>query len=189
MTRLILLLSAALAVRAEQFQLTLNPAATTAEWTVGTTLHTVEGAFRLKRGTVNFDTATGKASGEIIIDAGSGESGNGSRDGRMHKVILESAKYPEIVFTPDRLDGSLNLQGASEVSLHGSMMIHGAAHELTMKVAALIDRQQVKAFTTFAVPYTKWGMKDASNFLLKVKESVAITIHCEGALHASPPKN
>ena len=36
----------------------------------------------------------------MVIDIPSGISGNGSRDKRMLKEILESQKYPEAVFTP-----------------------------------------------------------------------------------------
>src|ERR1700686_4875821 len=65
--------------------LTLDPAQSRVHWTVDSTLHTVHGTFALKSGTVQFDPETGKASGEIVVYAPSGESGNNSRDKRMHK--------------------------------------------------------------------------------------------------------
>ena len=37
--------------------------------------HSVHGTFRVKRGNISFDSATGKAGGEIVVDAASGESG------------------------------------------------------------------------------------------------------------------
>src|SRR5450631_3316572 len=72
--------------------LTLDPAQSKVHWTVGSTLHTVHGTFALKSGTLHFDPETGKAGGEIVVNAMSGESGNASRDARMQKEILESAK-------------------------------------------------------------------------------------------------
>src|SRR5450432_567637 len=63
-----------------------------------TGLHTVHGDFKLKRGIVRYDAATGKASGEIVIDATSGDSKSESRDHRMHKGVLESAKFTDILF-------------------------------------------------------------------------------------------
>src|SRR5271167_3000378 len=78
--------------------LTLDPAQSTLHWTLGGSLHTVHGTFALKRGSVRLDPATNSVSGEIVADATSGESGNGSRDKRMHNEILESRQYAEVVF-------------------------------------------------------------------------------------------
>ena len=62
------------------------------EFTLGDVLHTVHGRFTVKRAGVVFDAATGKASGEIVVDAASGDSGSGARDRRMRKEVLESGR-------------------------------------------------------------------------------------------------
>ena len=79
-----------------------------------------------------FDPATNKISGEMVVDAKSGESGNGMRDRKMHREVLESDRNPEIVFRPDRVDGSVGLQGKSPVRVHGIFAMHGTEHELTV---------------------------------------------------------
>ncbi len=165
-----------------ELQLRLDPATTKIEWTLGDVLHTVHGTFKLKRGDVRFDPATGQAGGELIVDATSGESGSGARDGRMHKNVLESAKFPEIRFVPDRVEGTVQLEGDSDVKLHGVFTIHGASHEVSMPLKIRIDRQGLTATLDFPVPYVKWGMKDPSNFLLKVKDTVEIRIQASGPL-------
>src|ERR1700747_2999983 len=83
----------------------LDPAQTSVKFTVGDVLHTVHGTFHLKRGSLDFEPASGKISGEIVVDARSGESGSGARDHKMHKEVLESDHYPEIAFHPDRVEG------------------------------------------------------------------------------------
>ncbi len=113
---------------------------------------------------------TGKAAGEIVIDVASGESGSGSRDKRMQKEILESQKYPEAVFTPDRVQGQVGEH--SEVELHGMFKIHGGEHELTLHVK--VEGHQ--ASTHFSIPYVEWGMKNPSNFLLKVGKTVEVEV-------------
>ena len=168
-------------VYAEDVQLHLDPASTKVEWMLSDVLHTVHGTFLLKRGDLRFDPASGAASGELVVDAASGESGNGSRDGRMHKNVLESSKYPEIRFVPDRVVGAVNLQGDSDVQIHGSFAIHGASHELTIPAKTHMDQQKLTATIGFQVPYVKWGMKDPSNLLLKVDKFVQIDIHVHGA--------
>src|SRR5436189_5086017 len=85
--------------------LVVDTTQTKVEFTLPSLLHTVHGEFRLKRGALTFDAASGKVSGELVVDAISGASGNESRDKRMHAAILESAKYPDVVFRPDRGDG------------------------------------------------------------------------------------
>src|ERR1700683_3195973 len=97
-------LACALAMSAADTVLELTPSKTEIGFTVSDTLHTVHGTFKLKRGSIRFDPETGKASGEIVIDVPSGASGSGMRDKRMHKDILESQKYPEAVFVPDKVD-------------------------------------------------------------------------------------
>ena len=92
-------------VAAQQIKVTLDPAQTKIEWTLGDVLHTVHGTFKLRTGNVTFDPQSGDASGEIIVDATSGESGNNARDKKMHKEVLESQRYPEIIFSPKHVTG------------------------------------------------------------------------------------
>lgn len=169
----------------QEMQVQLDPAATQVLWTLGDVLHTVHGTFKLKSGNLAFDPSTGKASGLLIVDALSGESGNSARDGRMHKQILESSRYPEIQFVPDRIQGKVNLQGDSDVQLHGAFTIHGATHELTMTVKSHIEQQKMTATITFPVPFVKWGMKNPSTLFLRVNDTVAIEIRAAGQVAAS----
>jgi len=170
-------------------ELQLDPAQTRVEFSLGATLHTVHGTFKLKHGTVRIDAGAGKAAGELVIDATSGESGNGDRDRRMHKNILESGKYRDITLTLDSFDGKLNLQGDSDLKLHGQFSIHGGQHELTLPVKVHIIGQQpggkqLDADTHFPVPYQKWGMKNPNTFILRVDDTVQIQIHAVG--HIAP---
>src|ERR1700719_1418067 len=77
---------------AEQIVLSVDPTKSTVHWSVESSLHTVHGTFHVKRGTLSVDPTTGKASGEIVVDATSGESGNDSRDRRMHQEILRNSQ-------------------------------------------------------------------------------------------------
>jgi len=151
-------------------------------WNVDSTLHEVHGTFHLKGGSLQISPDTGKASGEIIVLTSSGDSGNTSRDTRMHKEIIESAKYPEAVFRPAGFDGTLHSSGASDVTLRGTLLLHGSEHPLTIPVHAELTGNSWKGTGKFTVPYTQWGMKDASNFLLKVKPPVFAEIQLAGPL-------
>lgn len=179
-----LILSAAALAAADEKVLTLDPGRTTVQWILGGSLHTVHGTFQFRRGSVVFDPAGGPASGELIVDATSGESGSGARDSRMHKSIIESKTYPDFVFTPDRLDGKVAASGVSDVKLHGMFKIHGAAHEMTLPAKVEASAGQLTITTQFEIPYVDWGMKNPSNFLLKVDPKVEVEIKAAGKLTA-----
>jgi polyisoprenoid-binding protein YceI len=154
--------------------LDLDAAQSHIQFTLGATLHTVHGSFKLTRGTVRFDPATGRISGEIVADATSGESGDQSRDRRMHKDILESARYPEIAFTPDRVEGTVVPQGVSQVQVQGTFRIHGAAHEITIPVEVRTAGAHRTVTARFSIPYAKWGLKNPGGLLLRVSDKVEI---------------
>lgn len=178
----VLLLLAPLSATAQQIQVTLDPAQTTIEWTLVTTLHTVHGTFKMKSGMVGFDPKSGTASGLIIVDATSGDSENHARDNKMHKEVLDSQRYPEITFIPQRVIGSVPQTGTSTIQVQGLFHIHGSNHDLTLSIPVQINGNGVKASTTLAVPYQEWGMKDPGNFLLHVDKKVTVNIATAGRL-------
>jgi polyisoprenoid-binding protein YceI len=165
---------------ADEIFLTLDPAQSKVHYSVDSTLHTVHGTFNLKSGAIYFNPQTGQAAGQIIVYATSGESGNTSRDTRMHKEILETAKFPEAAFRPTQIEGQINSSGASDIKLHGILSLHGADHDLTAQVHAVLAPDHWTATATFDVPYISWGIKDPSNFFLKIKPIVNVELDLSG---------
>ena len=160
--------------------LQLDPSQTTVNFTLGDVLHTVHGTFRLKRGALEFEPSSGKMSGEVVVDAGSGNSGSGLRDHKMNKEILESVRYPEIAFHPDRVEGSVTSQGKSAVQVHGMFNIHGIDHEITVPAEVEMAADHWTATIHFTVPYAQWGMRNPSTLFLKVKDTVEIDLVAGG---------
>ena len=157
-------------------------------WLLGDVLHTVHGSFDVKRGAVHFDPATNKVSGEILVDATSGHSGSDMRDKKMHREVLESGHFPEIVFRPDRVEGQVAAQGASTIQVHGMFTIHGAEHEISVPVRVEMQQHQWTASSHFAVPYVSWGMKNPSTFVLRVNQSVDIDVRASNSSPALTPE-
>ena len=170
---------------AQQTEIKFDPAKSRIEWTLGDVLHTVQGTFQLKAGTILFDPQTGEASGQLIVDAASGNSGNKTRDSKMNKEVLESARYPEIIFAPKYVSGFVAGQEAATVEVAGSFTIHGGTHELTLTVPISVKNTSFEGHTSFSVPYDAWGMKNPSTFLLRVDKEVKISISAVGDLQ--PP--
>lgn len=163
---------------------TVDPAQSTVHWTLGSSLHTVHGTFGLKRGGLQVDRATGKASGEIVVDATSGESGNDGRDKKMHKEVLESGKFGDIIFRPDSISGKLDTQGASTVQIHGTFVLHGSEHELTLPAQADLSGDHWTSSAKFGIPFIEWGLKNPSTWLLKVEHSVNVELELRGTIQA-----
>jgi len=172
----LLLLIAALPLTAAETVFNLDPAQTTVAFTLHDVLHTVHGTFKLKRSALHFDPETNKAAGEIIVDVASGDSGSQGRDKRMHKEILESKKFPEASFVPDRVEGKLAPDGPSELDFHGQFSIHGASHEMSLHFHVEGKAGQYTGSSHFVIPYVQWGMKNPSNFLLKVDDKVDLDL-------------
>jgi len=167
---------------ASEIVLGIDPAQSNVHWTLGSTVHTVHGSFAFKKGTLRLDTSTGKARGEIIVDATSGNSGNDSRDKKMHKEVLESARYAEVIFRPDRVEGKITPQGTFAVQVHGLFVLHGSEHELTVPVQAEFAGDHWTGRAKFNVPFIDWGLKNPGNFLLKVNHAVEIELELKGSL-------
>jgi polyisoprenoid-binding protein YceI len=183
----LLALCASLAAAAQQQEVTFDPSQTSIEWTLGASLHTVHGTFKLRNGTISFDPVSGNATGEFVVEAASGDSGNRARDGKMDKEILESKRYPEITFLPKKLLGKLAAQGSSTIQVQGVFHIHGTDHDLTLSVPVQVDGTTLKAATSFSVPYQAWGMKNPSTLFLHVDDKVQININAVGKLAMAPP--
>jgi hypothetical protein len=80
--------------QAQKVTVHLDPATTEIHWTLSGSLHTTHGTFRLKSGEITLDPSTGAATGELLVDLASGESGDQSRDAKMQIRGTGIGKYP-----------------------------------------------------------------------------------------------
>jgi polyisoprenoid-binding protein YceI len=167
---------------AQDLVLQCDPAKTAVDITLGDVLHTVKGSFALKQGEIRFDPASGKIGGEIVFDATSGNTGNDRRDHKMHKDVLESARFPEIGFRPDRVEGPVSTTGTSAVQVHGTFRIHGGEHEITVPAEVNLSADHWTVTTHFPVPYVKWGLKNPSVLFLRVGDTVEVAVHAAGGV-------
>jgi polyisoprenoid-binding protein YceI len=167
---------------AQEMTVELDPASTRIEFTVAATLHSVHGTFALKSGTVHFNSSTGSASGLVVVDATSGDSGNKDRDHKMHQEVLQSQRYSEITFAPTRMSGRVAPQGSSSVHIDGIFKLHGTDHPITLTLPVEAQGQNLSVRTHIVVPYVAWGLKNPSTFMLHVGEKVDIDINAIGRL-------
>jgi polyisoprenoid-binding protein YceI len=180
---LVSMLAFASVLPAEPVTFELDAAATTIEFTFGATLHTVDGTIRAKEGKIYIQPETSTASGRIVIDATSARTGNDRRDRKMHEKILESQRYPEMVFEIERLSGKLNPVGQSEIELHGTLEMHSTRRPIAMPATVVTaDGKTVTGTGTLILSYLEWGLADPSFFLLRVEKEVHVTVKAVGRI-------
>jgi polyisoprenoid-binding protein YceI len=182
---LIFAIGATAHLRAQERVFQLDPAKSAVEFTLGDVLHTVHGTFELKSGVIRFDSSSGLASGELVVDATTGESGSKGRDKKMKRDILETDKFPMIVFAPQRVTGAVSPNGESQVQLQGTMALHGGSHPMTLTVPVKVDGDTATADVHFIIPYVQWGLKNPSTLFLRVSNKVDITVHAVGTVTQS----
>jgi polyisoprenoid-binding protein YceI len=167
---------------AQELTLDLDPANTKIEFTLADVLHTVHGNFALSSGMIHFNPSAHSASGLVVVDVKSGQSGNTMRDRKMHKEILQSEQYPDATFVPTRMSGTFAAQGSSSIQVDGIFRIHGGDHAITLVIPLEVSGTSVSFKTQLAIPYAQWGMKNPSTFLLKVSDKVDLDIAATGHL-------
>jgi polyisoprenoid-binding protein YceI len=171
--------------RAQELSVQVDPAQSKVEYVLASTMHTVHGTFAVKSGLIHYDPASGQIGGTIVVDATSGQSGNGTRDTRMHREILESEKFPEIVFSPTKLTGVLAADGISKVQVSGRFHLHGQEHDVTLPAEIKTEGKNLSITTQMDIPYIQWGLKNPSNFLLHVSDTVKIEIQARGRVQST----
>jgi len=171
--------AAVLPAAAAEIQVHLPPESTTIGFSLKATMHTVHGTASLDRADFTFDTVSGAASGEAVVVSGSADTDSEKRDKKMHSKVLLSSEHQRIAIRAESIEGTLELDGTSEVVLVGTMELIGASHPIRVPMTVTIDGDTATVDAAFSVPYVEWGLKDPSTFVLRVGKEVPVTIHAE----------
>jgi polyisoprenoid-binding protein YceI len=175
-------LAAASVGPAADMTIELDPQSSSINFVVKATLHSVHGKADAASGSLILDTESGVMSGEVVVDAVSADTGNKKRDKKMHAKVLRSAQHSRIVLRPRRLDGNLATEGASEVTLHGNMVVLGQPHDVHIPLQIEIINGRFTAVAVFDLPYVDWGLEDPSTFVLRVAKVVEVKVAAEGSI-------
>ncbi len=167
---------------AQQQTFVANPDTSEVKMTLKTTHEVVNGSFHIQSGSLEFDRGTGKMSGSVVVLAGSGKTGNGSRDKKMHKDILEVEQHATVSFEPESYAGAIAPSGDSTIQVTGILTLLGTPHEITIPILVRIEGTTATAKAHFVVPYIQWGLKDPSFLFWKADKDVAIDIFLPGRL-------
>jgi polyisoprenoid-binding protein YceI len=160
----------------------VNVGASEVKMTLKTTHELVNGAFHIQSGSIEFDRGTPKMSGSVVVLAGSGKTGNGSRDKKMNKEILRVQQYATVSFEPKSYAGVIAPSGDSTIQVTGIFTLLGTPHEITIPMLVHLEGTTATAKAHFTVPYIQWGLKDPSFLFWKADHDVAIDLFLTGQL-------
>jgi hypothetical protein len=121
-------------------------------------------------------------SGSVVVLAGSGKTGNNSRDKKMNKDVLEVQQYATVSFEPKSYAGSIVPSGSSTIQITGIFRLLGTPHEITVPTLVHLEGSNATAKTHFVIPYVQWGLKNPSFLIWKADNDVAIDLFLAGQL-------
>ncbi|MGH9562246.1 MAG: YceI family protein [Terracidiphilus sp.] len=160
----------------------VNPSASEVRITLKTTHEVVNGVFHVQSGSVEFDRSVPKMSGSVVVAAGSGNTGNDSRDKKMNKDILKVNQFAAVSFEPKTYSGAIASSGDSTIQVTGIFTLLGTPHEITVPMQVHLDGGSATAKARFVVPYVQWGLKNPSFLIWKADNDVAIDINLVGTI-------
>ncbi len=160
----------------------VNPDASEVKMTLNTTHEVVIGNFHVQSGSIEFDRSAGRISGWVVVLAGSGKTGNDSRDKKMYRDILEVEQHATVSFEPKSYAGAIASSGDSNIQVSGIFTLLGTPHEITVPMLVHLDGASATAKAHFVVPYVQWGLKNPSFLIWKADDDVAIDLNLTGTL-------
>lgn len=149
-------------------------------WELPATLHTVRGVAPRFEGSVQADSLPGgghDVRGRIVVDAASMNTGNPRRDRTMREKVLETDRYPEIVFELKRFTGDLSRLRPGQnftVQIEGALTVHGHTEPVLLPVDVYVLQDQVTVTGSLPLHWKKYGLADPSFGLVKVKEPMQV---------------
>ncbi|HUH64031.1 MAG TPA: YceI family protein [Terracidiphilus sp.] len=159
---------------------TVNPDGSEVKMTLNTTHEVVNGTFHLQSGSIDFDRGRPEMSGSVVVLAGSGKTGNDSRDKKMKKDILKVDQFTTVSFSPKSYTGTIASSGDSTIQVSGVFTLLGNPHDLTIPIEIHLDGSKAAVKAHFIVPYIQWGLKDPSFLFWKAAHEVAIDLNLVG---------
>jgi polyisoprenoid-binding protein YceI len=136
----------------------------------------------VQSGSIDYDQSASKISGGVVVAAGSGKTGNDSRDKKMNKDVLKVQKYTSVSFAPKSYTGTIAASGDSTIQVAGVLTLLGTPHDITIPMQVHIDGTRCTAQAHFVIPYVEWGLKNPSFLVWKAENDVAIDLSLVGRL-------
>lgn len=156
----------------------LEVAVSSLRWELPATLHIVRGIAPVFHGSIETDAAVpGGWLGRIVVPAASMVTGNRRRDRTMRDKILETDRYPEIVFELKSLTGDVSQLRPGDsftVQVAGDLTVHGRKATVQLPVDVHVFADSIVIAGSFPLHWREFGLTDPSFGVVKVKEPMLV---------------
>src|SRR5215813_12554398 len=95
----------------------------------------------------------------------------------MRNEVLETSKYPEIVFQSTGVVATRLDEGKYQVKIPGNLTLHGATHSVTINARLDFGTNELHAIGEFPIKQSEFGIKPVSvaGGTIKVKDEVRLS--------------
>jgi polyisoprenoid-binding protein YceI len=92
----------------------------------------------------------------------------------MNESVLESAKYPEIVFTSTNISSNKLSEGRFQVNVAGNLSLHGVTRPLTVPTQLAVMGEEFRASGEVSLSQSDFGIQPVSvaGGALKLKDEL-----------------
>jgi polyisoprenoid-binding protein YceI len=93
----------------------------------------------------------------------------------MKEEVLETGRFPDITFESTRISVAAGAGGSPTAEVTGRLSLHGVTRDVTFGAQAVLMGDTLRAFGTFSLRQTDFGIKLVSVAAggLKVKDEVS----------------
>lgn len=149
-------------------------------WELPATLHTVHGRAPELSGTV--DATAGEhgdwsIQAKVVVKAAAMVTGNEKRDRNMREKVLETDRFPEIVFEARRIRADLSRLKPGErftAEVEGDLTVHGKAAPVRLPVDVSVSADSVVLQGFFALSWKQYGLNDPSFGIVTVRDPLKV---------------
>ncbi|HSS18544.1 MAG TPA: YceI family protein [Pyrinomonadaceae bacterium] len=103
-------------------------------------------------------------------------------NGELRDIVLEPAKYPEIVFKSTGVSGKLIAANQYDLRIKGDLTLHGVTRQIEIPTKVTVSGNDLRAVGEFSISRDDFNVKATSAFhgMVRVRDKVRFTFDIVG---------
>ena len=103
-------------------------------------------------------------------------------NGELRDIVLEPAKYPEIVFNSTSVKGKAVGAGQYDLKIAGNLTLHGVTRPIVIPAKVTVSGSDLRATGEFSINRSDFKVKATSAFhgMIRVRNKVKFTFDIVG---------